>query len=96
MSGTDALQARRNRSSTVAMYGLESTELQTINYLRKEAVRMRSELATLKSKIPTGTVYGSTILVVGELLKTVEGRVRMLTNQNEQTQSALKNINEIV
>lgn len=57
-----------------------------MNELRKELVRMSRELVTLKTASGTGTVESSKILVLKERLPTIDGRVRILADENERTQ----------
>lgn len=57
---------------------------------------MSFELATLPSASATSAVNGSTILSFEESLTTVDGILRILSNESEWAQSALKHINEIM
>lgn len=52
--------------------------MQTMNYLPKEVVWMSRELAILKSTSSTGTMDGATIMVLEEILTTIDGIVRIL------------------
>lgn len=87
---------RRTRSSTAEMAGLEAAALTTMNDLRKEVVLMSRKLATLKSARATTTVYEAMILALEDLLTAIDGRVRMLVDENYRTQSALKHINDVM
>lgn len=78
------------------MAGIEESALKTMNDLHKEVVRMSHDIATLKYTSATGTVDRAKILALEEILNTIYGIARILADENERTQSALKHIHEVM
>lgn len=96
MSGTDASVACRTTSSTAALDVIEPASIPAMHDFRMEVVRMSRALSTLKTASATDTVDGSKILPLEEMFKCIDGIVRLLDDENDRTQSALNNTNEVI
>lgn len=57
---------------------------------------MSRDIATIKSAGETGTVDGATILELKERLSIIDGRVRILSDDNKRNQSTLTKMNEVM